>query len=349
MGCGEIFELAMLQEEGVVGNSRVETLEPGVNGQIPGLLSVCIPVFNFNVTDTVKLLLNEVNAQGLNVEVVVFDDCSQPIYEQWNASLSDYDRVRYLPLLTNIGRSKIRNRLADYARGEWLLFLDCDMQPVYSDFLMRYFSAMSGAVDVVCGGVMFENKPQDKWSQLQWRYRKCSVRQRDLLLRRDPASGVEVGNFMIRHSLYNCVGFDEDLAGYGQEDKVFVYTLSRMKARVQFIQNPTEHLGKDKNDKFLLNIEASSVNMVRVWNKDPQLRKYIARGNRHLMFVVTMQRLHLLGVLLLVLRMLRVGLQRRLEAGYALLSSLRFYQMCCIAEAFARPNLHDLHGKESSV
>ena len=73
-----MFELAMLQEEGVVGNSRVETLEPEVNEQIPGLLSVCIPVFNFSVIDTVKQLLDEMNAQGLNVEVVVFDDCSQP-------------------------------------------------------------------------------------------------------------------------------------------------------------------------------------------------------------------------------------------------------------------------------
>lgn len=309
------------------------------NSQTPGLLSVCIPVFNFTVVDTVERFLAEADRQSLSVEIVIFDDCSDTFYTQKNALLAEYDRVRYLPLVENIGRSKIRNRMADYANGEWLLFLDCDMTPAYTNFLQRYFNSMNGQVDVVCGGVSYGARPQDKRLQLRWKHEMYWVRQREHLMRRDVALGVETGNFMIRRELYSRVGFDESLTGYGQEDKVFVYTLSHMKARIAFIDNPTNHLGQEPNDAFLRKIEESSVNMVRIWNANPNMQRSTLHGNKRFRFVVMLHRLHLLRLWLLPFRLFRGTLQRRLEAGYSWLSSLRYYQMSCIAEAFMKPNL----------
>lgn len=312
--------------------------------QTPGLLSVCIPVYNFTVVDTVGRFLAEADRQSLNVEIVIFDDCSDPFYAQKNATLAEYSRVRYLPLVENMGRSRIRNRLADYANGEWLLFLDCDMEPIYTNFLSRYFSAMSDQVDVVCGGVSFGSKPHDKQMQLRWKHEMRWVRQREVLQLHDPALRVEVGNFMIRRELYGRCGFDENLTGYGQEDRVFVYRLSQMRARVQFIDNPTNHLGQERNEVFLRKVEESTVNMVRVWNANPEMHASMLRGNRRLLFVVTLQRMRLLWALLLSFRVSKKMLRRRLERGYSWLSSLRYYQTCCIAEAFVKPNLNMYRG-----
>lgn len=312
------------------------------NRQTAGLLSVCIPVYNFPVVDTVGRFLAEIERQSLNVEIIVFDDGSNSYTIKQDAVLSEYEGVRYLPLIENIGRSKIRNRLADYASGEWLLFLDCDVDPVYTDFLSRYISAMSSQVDVVCGGITFGGKPAEREKLLRWKFDRHWIKQRERLVLRDAALRVETGNFMIRSELYARCGFDEKIQGYGQEDKVFTYNLSQMQARIQFIDNPTKHLGEEPNDVFLRKIDDSTLNRIRVWNANPQLRPGMLRGDRRLLFVVVLHRFCLLWVLLLSFRLFRKGLRKRLERGSSWLSSLRYYHTCRIAEAFVAPNLNAL-------
>lgn len=314
----------------------------GQENRVPGMLSVCIPVYNFTVVKTVDKFLAEIERDRENVEVVVFDDGSDTLTINSNAALAEYGNVRYLPLIQNMGRSKIRNRLADFAKGEWLLFLDCDMSPVYSNFLARYINSMTGQVDVVCGGVTFGSKPEDRGQILRWKYDRRWIRLRKQLLRRDPALRLETGNFMIRYSVYARCGFDESLEGYGQEDKVFAYNLSQLKARIQYIDNPAEHLDKETNEVFLSKIDGLTLNRIRVWNANPQMRRSMLRADSSLLLVATLHRLGLLWLLNATFRIWRIGLRERLKAGSSWLGSLRYYQICTLAEAFVAPNLSAL-------
>lgn len=310
--------------------------------RVPGLLSVCIPVYKKTVVGTVRRMLAEIEKHALNVEVVVFDDYSDADTIRANAVLAEYEGVRYLPLLQNLGRSKIRNRLADFSHGEWLLFLDCDMEPIYSDFLQRYINAMAIHVDVVCGGVTFSKEPRSRDMILRWKHNRYWIRQRKRFVHRDPMMRLETGNFMIRHEKYAQCGFDESIEGYGQENKVFAYSLGRLSARIQYIDNPTMHLDDEDNEKFLDNIDRSTVNCIKVWNSKPDMRPSMLRGDKRLLFVVIMHRVGLLWLLNATFRLWRVALRRRLELGASWLSSLRYYQICTLAEAYVAPNIEAL-------
>ena len=88
-------------------------------------LSILIPVYQENCIKLVSDLVNQTKRLSIDSEILVFDDCS-PIKCEDNRTLSDMERVTYRELEQNIGRSKIRNLLADTASGDVLIFLDGD-------------------------------------------------------------------------------------------------------------------------------------------------------------------------------------------------------------------------------
>ena len=88
------------------------------------MLSVCIPVYNFNVTSLVEELSKQVRNLEVQVEIIIIDDCSLEAFRQVNEKACS--RETYIKLSENIGRSKIRNLFLEHAANEYLLFLDCD-------------------------------------------------------------------------------------------------------------------------------------------------------------------------------------------------------------------------------
>ena len=106
------------------------------------MISVCLPIYNFDVTELAEELVNQANEFNINIEVLAFDDASLSYYKRRNSQVAINSNVHYLEFDQNLGRSKIRNRLADFAQGTWLLFLDCDMIPELPNFLNNYNSVI---------------------------------------------------------------------------------------------------------------------------------------------------------------------------------------------------------------
>ena len=71
-------------------------------------LSICVPVFNFDVTELVKKLDKQAGLLSVPFEIVCIDDCSDEKFIKINKEIcSKYGK--YIELKENIGRSKIRN------------------------------------------------------------------------------------------------------------------------------------------------------------------------------------------------------------------------------------------------
>ena len=79
------------------------------------MLSVLIPVYNFDVVLFVKDLAKQCADCKIDFEVLCLDDYSSENYRIKNAVLKSIENVCYEELPNNIGRSKIRNRLAEKA------------------------------------------------------------------------------------------------------------------------------------------------------------------------------------------------------------------------------------------
>lgn len=287
-----------------------------------------------------RALLDEADAHDIEVELVLFDDSSLPHFEQMNHELQRMDpRVKYLSLVENVGRSRIRNRMADYAKGEWLLFMDCDMRPSDDLFLHRYHQNMDESVDVLCGGVFLESKPEDYTFRLQWQVETAQAKNLDRLRRKGIYDGVSTGNFMVRRTVYEKVRFDESLQGYGREDQLFSLNLKDVGARIRQINNPTVHQGKETNADYLRKIEQSLVNLVCVWNANREYHATLRQTSGRISMALMLQRLGLSWVVLSLYGLFSGPMRRSAELGRCPLFVLNLYQMGYLLRAMRTPNL----------
>ena len=100
-------------------------------------LSICIPVFNFDVNDLVNDLQSQINSENLDAEIILIDDASNQEFISINENIQA-KVSQFIFLDKNIGRSKIRNLFLKYVQSEYLLFLDCDGKIISKTFLKNY-------------------------------------------------------------------------------------------------------------------------------------------------------------------------------------------------------------------
>ena len=71
-------------------------------------ISVCIPVYNFDVRELVNSLSKEITNAELNAEIILIDDASTKDFITINEPLKNVVN-QFILLENNIGRSSIRN------------------------------------------------------------------------------------------------------------------------------------------------------------------------------------------------------------------------------------------------
>lgn len=241
------------------------------------MISICIPVYNFDVTELVDELQKQANHINYPVEILLFDDHSQNFFRQRNSLLASRSNVNYLDFDFNIGRSKIRNRLADFATGKWLLFLDCDVAIDDPEYLKRYIDSMEKA-KVICGGRKYGPKPFRHELLLRWKYgveRECKTA---FFRQVNPYSSFISGNFLIEYDTFQTIRFNEELSGYGHEDTLLGLDLKKHQVEILHIDNPAVHIGLDSNFDFLLKTEQGVSNLARILQIMPCMRTDIEKS-----------------------------------------------------------------------
>ena len=117
------------------------------------MISILIPTFNDDCRGLAGSIMAQAEAiNGLEWEIVIGDDAST--YTALVEDLRRLDRLenfRYLRCNTNMGRSAIRNFLAQEALGEGILFVYAHSFMANNDYLKAYINATKNA-DVICGG-----------------------------------------------------------------------------------------------------------------------------------------------------------------------------------------------------
>jgi len=230
--------------------------------QINGMLSICIPVYNYDVGSLVRDLRLQAENAGYLFEILLMDDASDEKFRAMNQAIN-LEGVRYVQLGENIGRSKIRNRLAEEAQFPCLLFLDCDSAVASQQYVENYIRFFDSPT-VCCGGRIYEAvKPADS-TYLRWKYGVARECQPAPERRKNPNAGFQTNNFLIHKSLFEKVKFNEALDGYGHEDTLFGLELMGKGVKIQHIDNPLIHLGLESASDFLKKTENGMANLRKV-------------------------------------------------------------------------------------
>ncbi len=215
------------------------------------MLSVNIPVFNFEVTDLVKQLSRQAQLLGIDYEIRVYDDCSEDFVKLKNRHVAGLPGVVYKELSENLGRSAIRNRMGLDAKKSYLLFIDADSEIDSENYIEAYIrNAIPGCV--LCGGTKYNNeKPADSKKLLRWVYGR--KREAISAQKRNSQKGfiITSNNFLIDSKVFENVHFRENIGPYGHEDTLLGFDLYRRGIHPVHIDNPVIHIGLEDSGTFL--------------------------------------------------------------------------------------------------
>jgi len=234
------------------------------------MLSILIPTYNTNLHPLVSELQAQLIECKIEYEIIVSDDASSDISVRYhNSLLAEQDHVKYIQYEQNIGRSKIRNSLADAATYPTLLFMDCDARVKKDDYIAKYLRFMEekhlhGTDFVVLGGLSYREMQPEKTKLLRYRYGiKREVRpayERN----RDPYRAFTPFNMLISKSVFEKCRFEESLKQYGYEDTFFGIELKKCGIPVYHIDNELYHEGIDTNELLLNKVAAGVANLVNL-------------------------------------------------------------------------------------
>lgn len=229
------------------------------------MISICIPVYNFDVSHLIADLEAQIKSLPGPIEIIVIDDASADSFKKANHAAAS--RHQYIQLAQNVGRSKIRNQFLAYAKFDYLLFLDCDSQIISTSFIENYANAISSeAAMVCCGGRIYPTENTDRSKMLSWTYgsRRESL---SLAVRiQNSNQSFMSNNFMIHRSLLKQTRFDERLTDYGHEDTLFGYMLKQQGVNIKHIDNPILNGDIETNIHFLQKTEKGIENLLYIRN-----------------------------------------------------------------------------------
>ncbi len=214
------------------------------------MVSICIPVFNFDVRQLVTALNPQVLGLGVPCELVLIDDGSDEEFKKINRPVCN--RHVYVELPENIGRARIRNLFLEYTKYKFLLFLDCDSLIISDDFLKKYVASVKEAgVNVVCGGRVYDSQKPAREYLLRWKY-GIERESRSIALRqRNPNRSFMSNNFLIRREVLSKFPFDERITRYGHEDTLLGFVLKKNGIKIKHIHNPVLNGELEINSEYL--------------------------------------------------------------------------------------------------
>ena len=234
-------------------------------------LSVCIPVYNFDVNNLVKDLNTQILSEGIDAEIILIDDCSEKKFVDLNKNLIT-NSYRFVFLDKNIGRSKIRNLFLNYTKGEYLLFLDCDGKIIDKYFIKNYLKCINEKTpDVIYGGRKVDEKPPPSEFRLRWRFAVERENHQVRLRIKSPYLDFQTNNFVVKKSVLEKNLFDETILQYGYEDLIFAMDLCQKRIKIHHIDNPIYNNDVEENPVFLEKADQSAKSLAHLIKKRKEL------------------------------------------------------------------------------
>lgn len=230
------------------------------------MLSILIPIYNYNAYPLVMELHKQCMECAIDFEILCQDDASKSVLNSENEKINSLSNCNFTELKVNIAHRQNRNLLANKAKFENLLFIDGDSIIIRNNYISNYVSWLND-FDIIYGGRLHpENCPSNN-QKLRWKYGKFiedkSVEKRKLA----PFQSLLFNNTVIKKDCFNKVKFDSHLTKYGHDDTQLSYQLSQFNPKLKHIDNPVEHGDIDSNKEYLIKSKSSLENLIELYNE----------------------------------------------------------------------------------
>lgn len=282
------------------------------------MLSILIPTYNAICTELVARIHSEATRLDIPFEILVADDGSRSEIDEINRHIATLSNCCYFPATENIGPARLRNRLADQAKYQYILFLDADVLPVRPTFLADYLqAAIQGGV--VCGGFCYQRGKPSAQHALRYYY-GIHVEEKTAAERnRHPYTQFISMSFLVDRSVFKLVRFDEAMH-FGYEDAHFGILLEQAKVFLHYIDNPVYHMNLDSSSEYLGKIRHSITNLSKHIDKQ---RSYV----RLLQWYTKLERCRLTGFVAWIFQLTQSAIEKNLTGETPSLKLFAFYKL----------------------
>lgn len=277
------------------------------------MLSILIPVYNYNILP----LVEEVHAQAIKChikfEIIVIDDASDIRFDS-TEKVKTFSNVKLIFLKENIGRSAIRNLLANKAKYNTLLFIDAGTFPKSNEYIASYIEHKEK--DVVIGGMIEEKVTAKKPYKLRWLYTKERESQKSNKV-------LSSANFLIKKSVILKYPFNETIKTYGYEDLLFFNTLKAEGIKPSFIDNPVIHDSKEDAGTFIKKTEQGLQNLHHLVKSNEKL----IQDSSVVKYSNKINSLKLSGLVIMLFILTKPLLLKNLKSSFPSMRLFDFYKL----------------------
>lgn len=261
------------------------------------MISVLIPVYNWNIRPLVSELNKQLQIENIPFEIIIEDDASEERYHLSNYTITDLPHTTYIRNEQNCGRSKIRNSIIKKANFQYILLMDCDAGIVSPEYIKNYITRIKQLPEdqnfIISGGVAYRPEKPAKEYLLRWKYgqkkEEISAEKRAT----HPYKSFTPFNIAATRSLFMTIPFDENFHSYGHEDTLFGFQLSERGVPIYHIDNPLYHDGLDNNTVYLQKVRSSVENLAK-FSQIPNIPPFLFQEIRLYRFYYKIRKMGLL-------------------------------------------------------
>ena len=302
------------------------------------MISILIPVYNFNIVALVKELHSQCIQANVPFEILVLDDTSD-LYKSENRVINDLKHCQYIESTIHFGRAKIRNELGKKAQYENLLFIDADALVDSPDFIQNYLNYKDQA-QVIIGGMKYSAQPP-KENALRWYYGSKREYLPATVRNQNPYRSLISFNIMVKQTVFSEHPFDEgsidvEKSEYGHEDTLLGLLFKKHNVSVLHIDNQLVHDYHETNAGFL----ANSLIAVEKYVNNPQFRApEVVEQIKIFKVFEKMKRYRLTGFLSFIFKNGERSMKKKLFKSNPSLRLFDFYRLSYLAN-YSSKNKH---------
>lgn len=249
-------------------------------GDVRPIISILVPTFKYAPAKLVDALSRQSETDA--AEFILYDDGSQiPDLEAQLTGLIDGLQIpaKVIVAQDNKGRAEARNRLIAEAKGDWLLFLDSDMEPDTEQFLADYLSSIESKAQskpaVICGGFSVEKARHSPSTQLHRAQSLASECRPAAERQQKPGLSIFTSNVLVHRDVVETVSFDEKFSGWGWEDTDWGIRLAAA-FPIFHTDNTATHHGLDEDTTLIRKYAQGAENFHRLTAKHPGIENDLA-------------------------------------------------------------------------
>ena len=287
------------------------------------MISVLIPVYNYNILNLVKDIHDQLMESGINFEILCLEDGSNRQNTEQNKEITSFKNTSQLILETNIGRSSARQLLCTKAKYNWLLFLDADVKAKTSEYISTYLKFINLKYEAVFGGFAYlPEKPKDN-HVLRWAYGKSKEETPASIRNKNPYKVIISANFLIKKPVFHSINSQIKGNSYGF-DNFFGSLLKSNNIKLFHIDNEVYHLGLETSTCYLSKIETAVETLLNLY----QSGKIENHSNELLLVFLKLKKYRLNYLAILVYKLINPILKKQLLSSKPSIKLLQLYKIC---------------------